>query len=145
MNHWLNVHHPVPLGDKPEEYNKLYVQEVGRRRIDQIFVDDVVFIYETAAKGGESVRIDNDWVVLSKGDKGLVAATRVSSRFKPKRFIYDGKLFIGEYDTEPISHNFVPLEEIQRRWPNKFTPHMNGGLRELTPYEASILRGLMGF
>ena len=114
---------------------------------------DYVFIYETSSRSNKMVPVVEDGkeriVHLLTGKKGIIALVKISGLFEFHEWTWDGIPFMGFFPIEEIQvdQSIVSLDELDKAWRRKvskhFTPHINGGIRQLEKEETKVLRGLM--
>ncbi len=158
MSYWINIHHPREKGDSRKSQFRIYVQETGQSVRDKIKKGDLAFIYETGtpSKSQIAAMIDagTPSIWAKPGKKGIIALVKIGD-FRPGKWEWNGKSFVGSYDTTKLDtqKDFVSLSAInaeRSKLPElgDFNPRMPaglGGLRELSEKEFEVMSRLIGF
>lgn len=143
MTIWLTIHDPPPVGVHTSGHHYIYVQRQHSSQIDFVCIGDRVYIYETK----KSAVIDDKCgpVQLEPGRKGIISLAIVSNGFirYSKSDIWNGKEYVGYFETETLMEALIPLSELRHIWfqhgLREFNPRVRSGLRKLRGLEIYIL------
>ena len=151
MSYFLTVHLPIPVNKDHNEFdNCIWVNQATPHRVNDIRQEDCVAVYEVATSHTPGkVMIGNtpEDAYLPRG--GMVSLFRVTRDFIPDQPIpYEGNIYLGKFQGDYISQNFVPLDDLNKAWKRafekSFNPRLRGGIKRLSIEEYQLIARLMG-
>jgi len=124
MKYWITSHWPNPVSESSESIHEgVYIPDGRESAVEDIHIDDLVFIYEARSGRAEKRRLidgSEEIIPCHQGREGIVVLARIASEVyefvdsKPTDYI-DGSQIWWRYgaDTETInSHGFLSRERM---------------------------------